>query len=265
MFRTMLLAGVMLTMPTVASAEDEGSADGDPIIVTGTRSAGRAALASPVPIDVVNGQALEASGFTDLGRALNYMQPAVNFARAATTATAANTKPVTLRGLSPDQTLVLVNGKRRHANAVLNVNNSIGRGSAGVDLDTIPEAAIERIEILRDGAAAQYGSDAIAGVVNIILKSDASGGRAELLAGITEEGDGENGSIALNQGFRLGDAGHLTLTAAARHQEATNRALVDQRFGRVTYRIGDPEATVASLAADMGCRSARPSCMASAR
>lgn len=220
------------------------------IIVTGTRSTGRAVLESAAPIDVVSGDAIANTGFSDIGRALNFLQPSVNFARAATTASAANTKPITLRGLSPDQTLVLVNGKRRHTNAVLNVNNSIGRGSAGADLDTIPESAIERIEVLRDGAAAQYGSDAIAGVVNIILKSNASGGSAELMGGITEEGDGENAMASISVGFGLGNGGHLTVTALARHQELTNRAFIDQRFGRVTYRIGDPKASIANLAID---------------
>lgn len=223
--------------------------DGD-IVVTGTRSAGRRALDASVPIDVVTAEAIAGTGFPDLGRALNTLQPSVNFARAATTATATNTRPVTLRGLSPDQTLVLVNGKRRAANAVLNVNNSIGRGSAGVDLDTIPQAAIARIEVLRDGAAAQYGSDAIAGVVNIILKSNASGGVGELLGGITEEGDGETGLAAASAGFALGDGGHVTATVSARHAAPTNRALVDQRFGRVTYRIGDPRSSIAGAALD---------------
>ena len=227
-----------------------GDATGDDIIVTGTRAAGRGALASSAPIDVVSGETLTDSGYPDLGRALNFLQPSVNFARAATTATAANTRPVTLRGLSPDQTLVLVNGKRRAANAVLNVNNSIGRGAAGVDLDTIPEAAIERIEVLRDGAAAQYGSDAIAGVVNIILKSNAHGGAAELVGGITEEGDGLLGVVSANAGLPLGEGGHVTGTVSARQMDPTNRAFVDQRLGRITYRIGDPRTDVASAVLD---------------
>jgi len=228
------------------------TAAGQEIIVTGTRSAGRAAIESSAPVDVVTNAAIEGTGYPDLSRALNFLQPSVNFARAATTASAANTRPITLRGLSPDQTLVLVNGKRRHANAVLNVNNSIGRGAAGVDFDTIPESAIERIEILRDGAAAQYGSDAIAGVVNIILKSNASGGSGSVLGGVTAEGDGLNGMVTASAGFGLGKGGHLTVTALARHQEPTNRAFTDQRFGRVTYRIGDPLATIASLTLDAG-------------
>ncbi|WP_082733431.1 TonB-dependent receptor plug domain-containing protein [Sphingobium sp. CCH11-B1] len=250
MHRTGLLTSALLFTSAVQAQEigvDEPNSD---IVVTGTRSAGRAVLASSAPIDVVSGEMLGASGYADLGRALNFLEPSVNFARAATTATAANTKPITLRGLAPDQTLVLVNGKRWHANAVLNVNNSIGRGSAAVDLDSIPANAIERIEVLRDGAAAQYGSDAIAGVVNIILKSNASGGTADLKAGITEEGDGENVTLGASHGFAIGDGGHVTLSAMARAEQPTNRAFIDQRFGRVTYRIGDPRSRIASAAFD---------------
>ncbi|MGK6320760.1 TonB-dependent receptor plug domain-containing protein [Sphingomonas sp. DT-204] len=254
MIRTIFFATTALWAGSAATAQEvlTDAQDEQDIVVTGTRSAGRAAIESSAPIDVVSSDAIASTGYPDLSRALNFLQPSVNFARAATTASAANTRPITLRGLSPDQTLVLVNGKRRHANAVLNVNNSIGRGSAGVDFDTIPESAIERIEILRDGAAAQYGSDAIAGVVNVILKSNASGGSGELLGGVTEEGDGLNGMASASAGFGLGDGGHLTVTALARHQDPTNRAFTDQRFDRVTYRIGDPLASVASFAFDAG-------------
>jgi iron complex outermembrane receptor protein len=252
---TLSAAVAILAFATSAAAQDvdtgirEGQDDTD-IVVTGTRSSGRRALESSAPIDVVSAEALADTGYPDLGRALNTLQPSISFPRAATTATAANTRPVTLRGLSPDQTLVLVNGKRRAANAVLNVNNSIGRGAAAVDLDTIPEAAIERIEVLRDGAAAQYGSDAIAGVVNIILKSNANGGAGELLGGITEAGDGATGLASASAGLPLGADGHLTATVSARYGEPTNRALVDQRFGRVTYRIGDPRSAITSGALD---------------
>ena len=249
--KTALLAAASLNaIAGAALAQVEEPTAVDEIVVTGTRSPGRAALASSTPIDVLSAEALEGTGYADLTRALNQLQPSVNFARAATTATAANTRPITLRGLAPDQVLVLVNGKRRHANSVLNVNNSIGRGTAGVDLDTIPESAIARIEILRDGAAAQYGSDAIAGVVNIILKSDASGGSAFASAGVTGEGDGETFAASGHVGFALGENGHLTLSAEVRDQAATNRAYVDQRFDRVTYRIGDPESRVQSAALD---------------
>lgn len=250
MYRTSC-AILALCAATSAHAQQADLTDApDEIIVTGTRSAGRSALQSSAPIDVIHQEALEDSGYADLNRALNFIHPSVNFARAATTASAANTRPVTLRGLSPDQTLVLVNGRRRHGTSILNVNNSIGRGSAGADLDTIPPSAIARIEVLRDGAAAQYGSDAIAGVVNIILRSDASGVWGELFGSITEEGDGEIGAGAVGFGLPLGEGGHFTVTAALRHQEPTNRALVDQRFNRITYRIGDPLTTVASGAAN---------------
>lgn len=252
MLRAILFAGAVFSTASVQGQAGSDPAAAEDIIVTGTRSLGRSQLQSSAPVDLVSGSAIIASGYPDLGRALNFLQPSVNFARAATTATAANTRPITLRGLSPDQTLVLINGKRRHANAVLNVNNSIGRGSAAVDLDSIPQNAIERIEILRDGAAALYGSDAIAGVVNIILKSAPSGGSADFSAGVTEEGDGENWLAGFNIGLALGDGGHLNLSALGRQQAATNRAFVDQRFDRVTYRIGDPEASVGSFAFDMG-------------
>lgn len=232
-----------------ASAQQIAPAPAE-IVVTGTRAQGRLAGEAVAPIDRIGADRIAATGFTDLGRALNFIAPSVNFARAATTATAANTKSITLRGLSPDQTLILVNGKRRHANSVLNVNNSIGRGAAGVDLDLIPEAAVDRIEILRDGASAQYGSDAIAGVVNIILKTDRTGVSGSLQAGTTDAGDGDNGLVTASLGLPLGQGGHFNVTGQYRREQATNRALVDQRFNRVTYRIGDPEVTLGNLAID---------------
>lgn len=243
------VAPLMFTS-AIAHSQEITEPAAEEIVVTGTRSGGREALEASVPVDVVTAREIAATGYPDLNRALNFLEPSVNFPRAATTASAANTRPITLRGLSPDQTLVLINGKRRHTNAVLNVNNTVGRGSAGVDLDTIPQSAIARIEVLRDGAAAQYGSDAIGGVINIILKSDAAGGDAALLGGITEQGDGLNGLASASIGLPLGDGGHITLSALGRAQEAVNRANIDQRFNRVTYRIGDPEASLASAALD---------------
>jgi iron complex outermembrane receptor protein len=242
----------VLALGGAARAADAPAAI-DEVVVTATRRPeGVGALQSPVPVGVVRGEALAADGFADLSRSLEFLDPSVNYNRAATTATAASTRPVTLRGLSPDQVLVLVNGKRRHASAILNTNNSIGRGSAPVDLNMIPEEAIERVEILRDGAAAQYGSDAIAGVVNIILRQDSSGGVGGLQAGVTGKGDGADGTIFARSGFDLGGRGHLTLTGQLRHQDPTNRANVDKRFGRATYEIGDPKVTDYNLAFDAG-------------
>jgi len=245
---------VCLTVPALA-ASDTGTDSTvvlEEMVVTGTRSEGTRLLESPVPIDVVNEKRLQQRAEPDLARALEFSAPAVNFPRPATTATAANTRPATLFGLAPDQVLVLINGKRRHASAVLNTNNAIGRGAAGVDLNTIPVAAIEKVEILRDGAAAQYGSDAIAGVINIILKSDHSGADTMLQAGTTEEGDGDNVAASAHGGIALGADGHLSLTAEARYQDFTNRAAVDQRFNRVTYKIGDPRSTDVNAALDAG-------------
>lgn len=234
-----------------AQAESESV---DEIVVTGTRATDRVARESLTPIDVVHGEELRALGFPDTSRALQYIEPSVNYARAATTATAANSRPITLRGMAPDQTLVLVNGKRWHATSILNTNNTVGRGSAGFDLDMIPLAAIERIEVLRDGAAAQYGSDAIAGVVNIILASDVDTDTVSLEAGTTEEGDGDYYTASGRTGVRFGDRGMLTLTGEARDQDRTNRANVDERLGRVTYWFGDPEVELYSLAANSSLR-----------
>src|SRR5450830_1740079 len=171
------------------------------------------------------------------------LDPAVNF---TTTFISDGTDiiwPATLRGLGPDQLLVLVNGKRRHQQALVNVQQSIGRGSAGTDINAIPLAAIHHIEVLRDGAAAQYGLDAIAGVINIVLKQQSNQTQMSGTAGTTKEGDGDLVSGSVNQGFALGDrGGYLNLTLEARRRGETNRAGVDTLRvdpPRVTQRIGD--------------------------
>lgn len=252
--RTFLVLGLSTTA-AMGAAHAEQVASGDEtsmqetIIVTGTRSAGRKALDSSAPISVVSGEEISQLGFGDLSRSLEYLEPSVNYPRAQTTATAANSRPITLRGLAPDQTLVLVNGKRRHATAILNINNAVGRGAAGVDLDLIPASAIARVEVLRDGAAAQYGSDAIAGVVNLILREDNHGGAAFVQASTTEEADGEAFMTGGWAGLALPNGGHLTLSGEYRDQAHTNRANIDQRFGRVTYQVGDPDLQAGALIA----------------
>ncbi len=127
-------------------------------------------------IDITTPEVLQSTGTTELATALSRALPSLNFPRPALTDGTSGIRPAQLRGLSPDQVLVLVNGERRHTSAMINVNGSIGRGSAAVDINAIPIAAIERVEALRDGASAQYGSDAIAGVVNIVLKGSGEGG-----------------------------------------------------------------------------------------
>src|ERR1041385_4307367 len=143
------------------------------VVLIGTRSAGRVKLETPVPVDVVNvGKATSNTGRLDLTDILNYSAPSFNFNKQSGSDGADHVELGTLRGLGPDQTLVLVNGKRRHSTAFVSVFGTRGRGNSGVDLSSIPTASIDRVEILRDGASAQYGSDAIAGVMNIILKKN---------------------------------------------------------------------------------------------
>ncbi|HEU4691451.1 MAG TPA: TonB-dependent receptor plug domain-containing protein, partial [Vicinamibacterales bacterium] len=122
-----------------------------------------------VPVDIITRSQIAASGYTETAQVIASLAPSLNFPRPTITDGTDTVRPATLRGLGPDQVLVLINGKRRHQSALVHLNNSIGRGSTGVDLNAIPLAAIDHIEVLRDGAAAQYGSDAIAGVINLVL------------------------------------------------------------------------------------------------
>src|SRR3954462_12893106 len=134
------------------------------IVVTGTRTAGRSRLDTASPVDVLSNAALSHQGTTELGASLATIAPSIDFPRPSAVDGTDAIRPATLRGLSPDQTLVLINGVRAHTSALLNINGSVGRGAAAVDLNTVPSIALDRIEVLRDGASAQYGSDAIAGV-----------------------------------------------------------------------------------------------------
>jgi iron complex outermembrane receptor protein len=172
-----------------AQAQAQVDAQGQPttneqtIVITGTRAANRTVANSPVPVDVIGADQIANSGQTETNRILNQLVPSFNFPQPSIADGSDAIRPATLRGLSPDQTLVLVNGKRRHVSALLNINGTVGRGSAAVDLNLIPGIAISRVEVLRDGAAAQYGSDAIAGVINIQLKNAHHGGRASVTWG----------------------------------------------------------------------------------
>src|SRR6478752_3034259 len=138
-------------------------------VTVGSRVAG-AAAEKAVPVDVLSHEQIAASGFAETAQVIASLVPSFNFPRPSITDGTDTVRPATLRGLGPDQVLVLINGKRRHQSALVHLNGSVGRGSTGVDLNAIPVSAIDRIEVLRDGAAAQYGSDAIAGVINLVLK-----------------------------------------------------------------------------------------------
>src|SRR4051794_30357997 len=142
-------------------------------VVVGSRTRGPEGEKA-VPVDLLTHEQIAASGFTETAQVIGSLVPSFNFPRPSITDGTDTVRPATLRGLGPDQVLVLVNGKRRHQSALVHLNGSIGRGSTGVDLNAIPVSTIDHIEVLRDGAAAQYGSDAIAGVINIVLKGGTS-------------------------------------------------------------------------------------------
>jgi iron complex outermembrane recepter protein len=260
MNRHPLALGLLLALaatPTFAQSPEETQEEGDTletVVITGTRTATRTVASSPSPIDVITPQALEATGTTELATALSRALPSLNFPRPAITDGTDAVRPAQLRGLAPDQVLVLVNGKRRHTTALINLNGSQGRGSSPVDLNAIPISAIQRVEVLRDGASAQYGSDAIAGVVNVVLKGSGSGGSVSLNAGQSSAGDGRIAQLAGDVGIKLGEAGSLHLAAEVRDQDQTDRArpyllapgvtvrpAIAPPPGVVVQRFGDPE------------------------
>jgi iron complex outermembrane receptor protein len=196
-------------------------------ITVGSRAIG-AEQEKAVPVDIIPQEQIEASPSTEVNQIIQKIAPSFNFPRPTISDGTDSVRPATLRGLGPDQLLVMVNGKRRHASALVNANNTVGRGSSGVDLNAIPASAIENIEILRDGAAAQYGSDAIAGVINLVLKSDPQPLRVDAKVGQTTHGDGEMLDTSVNGGWGIG-RGALFFTGEYRLRYETNRAGDDPR------------------------------------
>jgi iron complex outermembrane receptor protein len=242
-------------------------------VTVGSRTAGAEAQKA-VPVDVITQDEIAATGYAETAQVIQALAPSFNFPRPTITDGTDTVRPATLRGLGPDQVLVLVNGKRRHQSALVHLNGSIGRGSTGVDLNAIPVSAIERIEVLRDGAAAQYGSDAIAGVINIVLKGGVSRPSVTSKFGLSQGSyagnrcapsglDCSEGSdIDFSDGglFDAGGswglaAGKGTVTVAAeyRHHNRTNRASFDPRdqvaagdagnnaVAEPNHRWGDPD------------------------
>ncbi|MDE2403227.1 MAG: TonB-dependent receptor [Sphingomonadales bacterium] len=260
--RTALLLAPSLFVCAVAQAQEappppadtNASGGGDEIIVTGTRTQGRSRLESAAPVDVLSASSLRQQGTPELATALATLTPSIDFPRPSANDGSDAIRPATLRGLSPDETLVLINGVRAHSSAYLNVNGSIGRGAAAVDLNTVPTVALESVEVLRDGASAQYGSDAIAGVVNLRLRKASSGGGASASYGFYDTRyDGAHAShsstgegvvsASLWKGLSLGEGGWLTLSGDFQHRAATSRGDVDPRLPvpAVNNRYGDPE------------------------
>ena len=195
----------------------------DEVVVTGTRGKPRTILGSAVPIDNINASDLQASGQVTVDQMLNFKVPSYNSSNQTISDATAHFDPSELRNLGPSRTLVLVNGKRKNQSSLVYVNDTPGKGEVGTDMKSIPAESIERIEVLRDGAAAQYGSDAIAGVINIVLKKRTD---AEITAntGITTEGDGLMYDFGYNNGMRIGENGFINFTASYYHQDYTNRA-----------------------------------------
>ena len=274
-------ASAAATAALMQDAEPEAAEEataGEQIVVTGTRRTGRTVAESPVPVDVISAEQLQQSGLTETARLLRDLVPSLNFPQPSITDGTDAIRPATLRGLGPDQTLVLINGKRRHSAALLNLNGSVGRGSAAVDINQIPASSIGRVEVLRDGAAAQYGSDAIAGVINFQLNDARKGGRffvnyggfntnlegvkevtgvngtAGAVPTLTADGnlqlnntgkdlkvtDGEVLTIGGNIGMPLGAEGFLNISAEYRDRSDTNRAGYDPRRNYAQSGALDP-------------------------
>ncbi|NNM75347.1 TonB-dependent receptor [Sphingomonas sp. ID1715] len=263
-----LSAQPVFAQAVVSAADDNAPADADAtIVVTGTRRADRTLADSPVPVDVITAESLTTSGYTETNRLLNQQIPSFNFPQPSITDGTDVVRPATLRGLNPDQTLVLLNGKRRHTSALLNINGSVGRGTSAVDINLIPSIALSRVEVLRDGAAAQYGSDAIAGVINFQLRDQPEGGRITVNYGLYNTNvrgirdvtgivqgpggtpllnpdgtlqvtradsdrhvtDGHTLTVAGTIGLPIGDGGHLNLSAELQRRGPTNRTGPDVR------------------------------------
>ncbi|PYD77680.1 TonB-dependent receptor plug domain-containing protein [Komagataeibacter sucrofermentans] len=213
------------------------------IIVTGTRDPSQTARKSSSPITVINGDKLRSTGMTDIREALVQLSPSIS-REVNGSDQGSIVDSLSLRGLNADQTLVLVNGKRRHTTAALNFDGGSQQGTTPVDLDMLPISSIDHIEILQDGAAAQYGSDAIAGVINIILKSNNKGVNLQSTNGGYYAGDGFTTGENINAGFNLGNRGFFNLSAEYKHQDRTQRTGIDPRTGRDNdLATGQPQVT----------------------
>ncbi|KAB7768111.1 TonB-dependent receptor [Xanthomonas sp. LMG 12462] len=262
-----LSLAIALALAAPAFAQEAAPATAtnlDTVIVTGTRASGRTVLESTAPVDVLSAEDIRKAGVVngELGSALQALLPSFNFPRQSNSGGADHVRAAQLRGLSPDQVLVLVNGKRRHTSALVNTDSKIGKGTTPVDFNAIPISAIKRIEVLRDGAGAQYGSDAVAGVINVILDDDPDSGALEASYGANHTDvkpihrtltDGQTGYASGKVGTRLGeDGGFFKVGLELKNHEATNRAGFDQippfeeqtpanlaLAGKRNYELGD--------------------------
>jgi len=208
------------------------------VVIVGSRNEYRTSLTSPVPVDRFPSSVLDQTGQTDISQQINSLAPSFYSSRFTYSDATDHMDPAALRGLNPDQTLILVNGKRHHPSAVVNTLGVVGRGSVINDLNTIPSSAVSRVEILRDGASAQYGSDAIAGVINIVLKENTGNLSLKSQVGQFYEGDGLQTNFTANYGMKLGKKGFLNLTSEFRKRQSTNRA---GTYQGLIYRTADQD------------------------
>ncbi|KZN61569.1 TonB-dependent receptor plug domain-containing protein [Pseudoalteromonas luteoviolacea] len=219
------IALALLASTTMAQANEPTEEKIETISVLGSKVSNRTATESTSPIDILDTEQLNKGGFTELGQSLQSIAPSFNFSRTQVSDGSDLFRPATLRGLQPDQTLVLINGKRRHTQAIFGLSGTVGAGAAGTDMNSIPMMALKNVEILRDGAAARYGSDAIAGVINLSL-NDSTGVTTGFFQGSsTGEGDGDTYAFGLNRGFDIGnEGGFINVSLEYRDADGTNRA-----------------------------------------
>lgn len=202
---------------------EEGGQNLNEVVVTGTRTAPRSNTTSALPIDVLSSKDLTSTGQATFDKALQYKIPSFNTVQTPVNDATSLLDPYEIRNMGPSRTLILINGKRKNLSSLLYVQTSPGRGETGSDISAIPTDAIEKVEILRDGASAQYGSDAIAGVMNIILKKNTNGPSVTMRSGITSEGDGEMIGISLNNGSEVGEKGFINYTVDFSKVNLANR------------------------------------------
>ncbi|BCO18306.1 TonB-dependent receptor [Alteromonas sp. McT4-15] len=219
---------VMATAPVYAQeAEDSAKAeDYEQIAVVGSRAAPRSVADSAVPIDIISDEEFKQQGATDMVSMMQTVVPSFNVNDQPINDASTLVRPANLRGMASDHTLVLVNGKRRHRSAVITfLGGGLSDGAQGPDISVIPAAALKQVEVLRDGAAAQYGSDAIAGVINFVLNDASEGGSFEARYGSYYEGDGDMIQMAGNIGLPLSDKGFVNLSAEYRTADDTSRSV----------------------------------------
>ena len=210
----------------IEAAANDKSAVVEEIVTVGTRSKGRSVKDSPAPIDVISGSDFQNQDSTDINNMLRNLVPSYNVSAQPISDASTFVRPASLRGLAADHTLVLLNGKRRHRSSVINFYTAgDSNGAQGPDVSVFPSIGLSAVEVLRDGAAAQYGSDAIAGVINFRLKNDSEGGSLEAKVGSTYSGDGDNFQIAGNKGFELGSSGFLNLSVSYGQSDPTDRSV----------------------------------------